>query len=62
MNEIKKLALKNSIFLSINNDFNDGDITALDELLNKLIEIEENYDILFNYLGDKLQSIVSSCD
>jgi hypothetical protein len=62
MNEIKKLALKNSIFLSINNDLNDGDITALDELLNKLIEIEENYDILFNYLGDKLQSIVSSCD
>jgi hypothetical protein len=62
MNEIKKLALKNSIFLSINNDLNDGDITALDELLNKLIEIEENYDILFNYLDDKLQSIVSSCD
>jgi hypothetical protein len=62
MNEIKKLALKKSIFLSINNDLNDGDITALDELLNKLIEIEENYDILFNYLDDKLQSIVSSCD
>ena len=62
MNEIKKLVLKNSIFLSINYDLNDGDITALDELLNKLIEIEENYDILFNYLDDKLQSIVSSCD
>jgi hypothetical protein len=62
MNEIKKLALKNSIFLSINNDLNDGDITALDELLNKLIEIEENYDILFSYLGDELQSIVNSCD
>jgi hypothetical protein len=62
MNEIKKLALKNSIFLSINNDLNDGDITALDELLNKLIEIEENYDILFSYLGDELQTIVSSCD
>jgi hypothetical protein len=62
MNEIKKLVLKNSIFLSINYDLNDGDITALDELLNKLIEIEENYDILFSYLGDELQSIVNSCD